>query len=149
MRAMGQADSRPLAVRGISTMVFLVVLHVAAFATESPASNSHALDGLQFSGQTGEKDKGDHHSDTITFDGGMFRSLDCENWGFGPAPYSVHKDGEKHVFRAVLRSADRGTLEWQGVITGDRAIATFHWRHERWYWNIDRHYWFEGTRTEK
>lgn len=145
---MGQADPLLPVVRGITIVAFLMIVNVVAFAADPPVSNEHALDGLQFKGKTGEKGKGDHHSDTITFENGHFRSLDCENWGFGAAPYSVTKDGESHLFRSVLRSSERGTLEWQGIITGDTATATFHWLHERWYWDIDRHYWFEGTRHE-
>jgi hypothetical protein len=109
--------------------------------------DSRALDGLQFEGETGETGKGTHHEDTIRFEHGRFRSLDCENWGFGPAPYSVEKDEDGYRFSAVLRSANRGTLEWKGTIRGDAAQATFRWLHERWYWTKDRWYWFKGTRT--
>ncbi len=105
-----------------------------------------ALDGLQFQGETGEQGKGEHHEDTIAFKGGLFRSLDCETWGFGPAPYRVEKVGESYRFSATLVSPDRGRLEWQGTVTGDSANASFRWLHERWYWNIDRRYWFKGTR---
>lgn len=119
--------------------------NIAAFAADASASKNDPLDGLQFKGQTGEQGKGDHHEDTITFKDGQFRSLDCENWGFGPAPYTVRKDGESYHFSATLLSPDRGKLEWKGIITGDTAEATFRWLHERWYWTIDRQYWFKGT----
>ena len=104
------------------------------------------LNGLRFAGQTGEKGKGDHHEDTITFSNGMFRSLDCENWGFSAGPYTVEKKGEAYHFKSTLMSPDRGRLEWSGKIVGDRAVATFRWTHERWYWTIKRDYWFEGAR---
>lgn len=145
---MSQVNVALRTLRVISVVIFLMALQVSAFATNPSGPKGNVLDGLKFEGQTGEKDKGDHHSDTITFEDGKFRSLDCEDWGFSPAPYSVLKDGDKYIFSAVLRSANRGTLEWRGVITGDTATATFHWQHERWYWDIDRHYWFEGTRRE-
>lgn len=116
---------------------------VTAAATVSAAD---ALDGLRFAGQTGEKGKRDHHADTITFKDGVFRSLDCENWGFGPAPYTVEERGGAYHFRSTLLSPKRGRLEWTGKIVGDKATATFRWRHERWYWTIDREYWFDGTR---
>ena len=101
---------------------------------------------MQFSGLTGEKGKGDDHKDTITFSNGMFRSLDCESWGFGPAAYTVVKVGAAYHFESTLTSPDRGTLKWTGKIIGDKATATFRWNHERWYWSIERDYWFEGTR---
>lgn len=133
-------------IHSILVCAFLVIADTAAFADEGLTSKSNALDGLQFKGETGEQGKGDHHQDTITFKDGQFRSLDCENWGFGPAPYSVKKEGGSYQFSATLLSPDRGKLEWKGTITGDAAEATFRWLHKRWYWNIDRHYWFKGTR---
>lgn len=133
-------------IHSIVVCSLLLAAHAAAFADEGPTAKSNALDGLQFKGETGEQGKGDHHEDTITFKDGQFRSLDCENWGFGPAPYSVKKEGNSYRFSATLVSPDRGRLEWNGTITGDAAEATFRWLHERWYWNIDRRYWFKGIR---
>jgi hypothetical protein len=136
----------PLSIRLMFVCTFLLIASTAVFATDMSPSLRDALDGLQFRGETGEQGKGDHHEDTITFRDGQFRSLDCENWGFGPAPYSVKKEGDSYHFSATLLSPDRGRLEWKGTITGDTAKATFRWLHERWYWNIDRQYWFKGTR---
>ncbi len=136
---------RPFA-RLISLCTFLLVVDVGAFAAETPTPGRGALDGLQFKGETGEQGKGDHHQDTITFKDGQFRSLDCENWGFGAAPYRVTKEGDTYHFAATLLSRDRGKLEWTGTITGDTAVGNFRWIHERWYWTIERHYWFKGTR---
>lgn len=119
---------------------------MAAFAADAPTSKNDPLDGLQFKGETGEQGKGDHHEDTITFKDGQFRSLDCESWGFGPAPYSVKKEGDSYHFSATLLSPKRGRLEWKGTITGDAAEGNFRWLHKRWYWTIDRQYWFKGTR---
>lgn len=124
----------------------LVLFNLDTFAVDPPTAKQMNLDGLQFKGKTGEQGKEVHHEDTIVFENGQFRSLDCESWGFGSAPYSVRKDGDSYHFKAALPSPDRGTLEWHGTITGDVATATFRWFHERWYWNIDRQYWFEGTR---
>ncbi len=112
----------------------------------SHSAHPDPLNGWQFKGETGEQGKNEHHEDVITFKDGMFRSLDCEEWGFGPAPYTVTKEGESYRFSAVLPSRNRGTLEWQGTITGDSATATFRWLHKRWYWTIDRQYWFKGKR---
>lgn len=133
-------------VRLISLCILLAIAPIAAFAADAPPSRNDALDGLQFKGETGEQGKGDDHQDTISFKDGQFRSLDCEIWGFGPAPYSVKKEGESYRFSATLLSPDRGTLEWTGTITGDTAEGTFRWLHKRWYWTIDRQYWFKGTR---
>ena len=132
--------------RRIAVVLSLACIGLAAEA-QAPTGQAHAIDGLSFHGQTGEQGKGEHHEDTITFEDGYFRYLDCENWGFSAAPYSVRKQGDSLLFEAILRSPDRGRLEWRGIITGDKASATFRWLHERWYWDIDRHYWFEGVRV--
>lgn len=143
---MGWAVPSALAARGVILVTVLIGDCMVAFAAGLPGPGERLLDGFAFTGQTGEQGKGDHHSDTITFENGQFRSLDCENWGFGPAPYTATRSGDTYTFKAILRSADRGTLEWNGTIVGDTATAKFRWQHERWYWDIDRHYWFEGTR---
>lgn len=135
----------PLA-RLISLCTFLVIATIAGFAADAPTSKNDPLDGLQFKGQTGEQGKGNNTEDTITFKDGQFRSLSCEDWGFGPTLYSVKKEGESYLFSATLLSPDSGKLEWKGTITGDTAKATFRWLHKRWYWTIDRQYWFKGTR---
>ena len=127
------------------TLAVTLLTVVAAFAADSPSNERDPLDGMQFEGMTGEKGKGDHHADTITFRNGTFRSLDCENWGFGPASYTVEKKGDVVHFTSTLVSPKRGRLEWKGKIIDGKATATFRWKHERWYWNIDREYWFEGT----
>lgn len=141
-----QAENKVPVVSLICACAFLVIANIAAFAADAPKSTHDVLDGLQFKGETGEQGKGDHHEDTITFKDGQFRSLDCESWGFGPAPYSVKKEGDSYHFSATLLSPNRGKLEWKGTITGDTAEGNFRWLHKRWYWTIDRQYWFKGTR---
>jgi hypothetical protein len=133
-------------VQPILVFAFLTVANTLVVASELPVSQQHALDGIQFSGVTGEQGKAEDHEDTISFKDGVFRSLDCEGWGFGSAPYRAEKVGDSYHFSATLLSPDRGRLEWRGTISGDKAEATFRWRHERWYWDIDRQYWFKGTR---
>ena len=132
-----------------ATLSLLIITAAASVAADAPSAKIDPLDGMRFAGQTGEKGKGDHHPDTITFKDGVFRSLDCEEWGFGPAPYTVEKKGDVLHFTSTLLSPKRGRLEWKGKIIGGKATATFRWKHERWYWNIDREYWFEGTRQAK
>lgn len=124
---------------------FWACLLMAGVAAAAPAPQDSALDGLTFKGQAGEQGKGEHHQDTITFEGGLLRAPNCENRGFRPSRYTVRKEGDSYHFAATLSSSDRGILEWTGTITGNVATATFRWLHKRWYWNIDRQYWFKGT----
>ncbi|MCU7873056.1 MAG: hypothetical protein KZQ91_09965 [Candidatus Thiodiazotropha sp. (ex Lucinoma borealis)] len=133
-------------IRPIFVCAFMVLFNAASFAANVLIPENNPLDGSQFHGLTGELGKGDHHKDTITFKNGQFRSLDCEDLGFEPAPYSVKKIGDSYHFTSTLLSTDRGKLEWEGSILGDNAEAKFRWLHKRWYWNIDRQYWFRGKR---
>lgn len=137
----------PVMLRTMLAIAFLsATVATASVAADAPSRTADPLDGLQFTGQTGEKGKGDHHQDTITFRNGMFRSLDCENWGFGAGRYAAEKKGDAYHFKSTLMSPSRGKLEWTGKVVGNKATATFRWTHERWYWTIERDYWFEGTR---
>jgi len=125
----------------------LVFAIMASFAADASEPTSNTLDGMQFVGETGEEGKKANNPDTISFEGGVFRSSSCEVLGFGPAPYSVEKQGDTYKFSATLVSPDTGTLEFKGTIIGNTANATFRWKHTRWwFWNIDRNYWYKGTR---
>lgn len=75
----------------------------------------------------------------------MLRAANCEKRGFRPARYTTRKEGDSYHFVATLQSSDKGVLEWRGIITGNVVTATFRWLHNRWYWDIDRQYWFKGT----
>lgn len=125
---------------------YFTLMTAIALAAEMSAEPSDQLDGLQFVGETGEQGKGNHHPDTIMFQGGMFRSLDCESYGFRPAPYTAVRKGVVVAFKATLVSPDLGRLEWSGSVEGDLATGTFRWKHKRWFWTIEREYWFKGTR---
>ena len=119
----------------------------AVSASNNSNSNTHALDGMRFVGETGEIGKKANNPDTITFEDGMFRSTSCEGHGFGPAPYSVKKQGDTYTFTTTLVSADTGKLVWMGTIVGDTLNATFRWTHKRFYvWTIERDYWYKGSR---
>ena len=136
----------PAFLRSMLAVAFLAASAATASTGDAPSQVADPLNGLRFSGPAGEKGKGNHHKDTIMFGNGMFRALNCENWGFGAGPYTVEKSGAAYHFRATLTSPNKGKLEWTGTIVGDKANATFRWTHERWYWTIRRDYWFEGTR---
>ena len=136
---------RHLLVRLILVCAFSMLANMTASAADDPKPTSNALDGMQFVGETGEQGKKANNPDTISFEGGIFSSTSCERHGFGPAPYSVVKQGDTYKFSATLVSSDTGTLEWQGTIIGNTADATFRWKHKRWFWTIDRDYWYKGT----
>ncbi len=145
-------DMHAVLLRRLSALLILVytffmLANLTAFAVDASKPTSNVLDGMKFVGETGEEGKKANNPDTISFEGGVFRSSSCEVLGFGPAPYSVEKQGENYKFSATLVSPDTGTLEFNGTITGNTANATFRWKHTRWwFWKIDRNYWYKGTR---
>ena len=136
----------PAFLRSMLVIASLSAAVASSSAADDPSRVAGPLDGLRFTGQAGEKGKGNHHKDAIMFTNGVFRALNCENWGFSAGRYTVEKKGDAYHFKSTLMSPDRGKLEWTGEIVGDRAIATFRWTHERWYSTIRRDFWFEGTR---
>lgn len=121
-----------------------IVADTRAFAVDEIKPTSNVLDGMRFVGETGEEGKDANNPDTISFEAGVFHSSSCEVLGFGPGTYSVEKRGDGYKYSATLVSADKGTLEWNGTITGNTAVATVRWQHKRWFWNIDRNYWYKG-----
>ncbi len=144
--AMYEVNLNRLSAHLVLVCTLSILANIAAFAADTSNPMSKALDGMQFVGETGEQGKKANNPDTISFDGGIFRSTSCERHGFGPAPYSVEKQGENYKFSATLTSPDTGTLEFKGTIIGNVANATFRWKHKRWFWTIDRNYWYKGTR---
>ena len=111
---------------------------------------SHLLDGLTFSGFNGEKGLplDPKEIEEIVFENGRFRSVSCEPYNFEDSDYTATAIGDSVHFRAVTESPTHGQISWQGVVTGETAKMTFLWTKERWYWNIKKEYWFEGSQRE-
>jgi hypothetical protein len=128
---------------------------VTTWATEDPGppgggSPSHLLDGKAFlvkSGQQGNEVS--HHDDYLIFRDGMFVSSDCvELLDYRESTYSATTQGEGIRFRAETTSPTHGTMIWDGTVRGDVIDATARWIDKRWYWTIDRMYWFRGKLLE-
>ncbi len=128
-----------------------LALIAAAEGTDPAAKHvvaSRVLDGKKFAGPGGAKGRKPHHNDELVFEDGMFRSAQCEKWGFGAGPYTATIQGDTVHFRAETTSPTQGNLVWQGKVRGDTLEATFLWTKERWYWTIRNEYWFKGTLQE-
>lgn len=128
---------------------------VTAWATEDPGppgggSISHLLDRKTFLVKSGEQGKeASHHNDYLIFRNGMFVSSDCaEMLDFRESAYSATRHGDGIRFRAESTSPKHGTMIWDGTIRGNDMDATARWIHKRWYWTIDRIYWFKGLLLE-
>jgi hypothetical protein len=128
---------------------------VTAWPTEDPGppgggSISHLLDGRTYLVKSGEEGKeASHHDDYLIFRDGMFVSSDCaELLDFRESAYSATTQGDGIRFRAQSTSPTHGTMIWDGTVRGDVMDATARWIDERWYWTIDRMYWFRGQLLE-
>jgi len=103
------------------------------------------LDGMVFAGRIGPADSPDL-PDYLYFDEGRFWSGECVRCGFEPGVYWIRYTSDGIAFRGVLESPDRGTFTYDGLIRGDEIDVSIRWRHERWYWTIDRDLRFVGER---
>ena len=111
---------------GIGCLV--VALSFAAASFGSPDGPSATLDGKTFSGESAEKGKTKTEKDTLKFAAGRFRSLACDTYGFGDAPYvaTAALDGSIS-WTAETASAKEGKIQWKGKVKGDTLEGTYVW----------------------
>lgn len=127
---------------GLATCIALVI--VKPTTADAPAAGG-LLDGMVFAGRIGPADNPDL-ADYLYFDEGRFWSGECVRCGFEPGVYWIRYTSDGIAFRGVLKSSDRGTFTYEGLIQGDVIDVFIRWRHERWYWTIDRELRFVGER---
>ena len=100
---------------------------------------------MSFVGTLGPEGEPGDRDDIIHFADGQFWSEGCVPCGFPPGPYWVRFAEDGIHFRGELSSADNGEFSYTGVVKGNRLTVTLNWRKDRWYWSIDRNFWFAGT----
>lgn len=103
------------------------------------------LDGMSFVGTLGPDGKPGDRDDVIHFADGQFWSENCVPCGFPPGPYWVRYQDDAIHFRGELNSPESGEFVYSGVVQDDRLTVTMNWRRDRWYWSIERDFWFEGS----
>lgn len=135
--------------RSARIALLIAVLGLAGASAVPAQESSHLLDGRRFVGLNGEKGRelDPHEREEIVFEDGQFRSVSCDPYGFGSAPYSAQVVADTIRFEAVTHSPTHGTISWRGQVRGERAEMTFEWVKKRWYWDTRREYWFNGTET--
>jgi hypothetical protein len=102
-----------------------LLLGVLALAATLPAfAEGTPLEGRRFDGVFIQRGKTSGDADTLTFQGGRFRSSACDRYGYGDAPYRASAQGDAIVFEAETESAKYGKLVWRGVVRGDKLDAT-------------------------
>jgi hypothetical protein len=105
-----------------------LLLGVLALGATLPALPAFAqgtpLEGRRFDGVFIQRGKTSGDADTLTFQGGRFRSSACDRYGYGDAPYRATASGDGVAFEAETESPKYGKLVWRGVVRGDKLDAT-------------------------
>lgn len=133
--------------RILMALVFLAV-PIRTALTADPTFSSGALDGMSFVGKLGPAGKPLDRDDTVYFRDGQFWSMGCVRCGFQPGAYYARSANGGIEFQGVLESIERGRLSYSGTVSDGRVSARINWRKDRWYWSIDKAFWFEGTLEE-
>jgi hypothetical protein len=141
-----------LAVLGGGWLLFAEFQHpVQAERVEAiDPGGSGILDGMRFASELGPEGKPSDVKDTLVFADGLFVSMECERRCNYPArPYFVRQNGDRVEFVSETRCPDKDAkIVWRGTVDEDSISGTFTWTIARWYWTIEKEFWFEGTRAE-
>ncbi len=138
--------------RKLTTRAALIVAAVLLTALQTRAEDPDTsaaggpLDGMVFEGRIGPADNPDL-SDRLYFEDGKFWSGECARCGFEPGVYWIRRVDGGIAFRGVLRSPERGRFTYEGFVRDGEIEVSIDWRHERWYWTIERELRFVGQRV--
>lgn len=106
------------------------------------------LEGKAFIILTGGVGQQADHNDILFFSHGVFVSTRCEDGGFRGKTYTAFEDRDGIRFRGEVEHPEKGTMIWEGTVHGDRMEGKMRWTYEKWYWTIDREYWYRGRLVE-
>lgn len=125
-------------------------MRTMAAPAELPDGASSVLDGRTFHGRIGHAGEEAFAEDEWMFEDGSFMSEKCIECGYANSPYWVRfeQDGVRFLSESKCPVTD-ATIVWQGVVTGDRIEGTFTWTKERWYWTVEREFWFSGRLVDR
>lgn len=117
---------------------------------QSDTVGSGILDGMTFNGEHGPKGKPADVKDTFVFKNGNFFSEEGEGMCDAPAcPYFIRQIGGKIEFISETRCQDKDAkIVWRGTVDGKLIKGVFYWTSKRWYWTIEKEFWFQGTLIE-
>jgi len=116
--------------------------------TDSPAIS--ILEGKSFTGELGLVGKPALSQDFFVFREGMFVSEECaRRCGYTEAPYWLRLEGSTVQFKSdVPCLKSDATMAWSGTVRGDEVEGTITWISKRWYWTIEKEFWFKGKLVE-
>ena len=119
-----------------------------AQTSDSPAIS--VLDGKTFAGELGRVGKPGLTKDLFVFRDGMFVSEECERrCGYPAGPYWVRFEGDGVQFKSEIPCLKSdATMVWTGTLKGDEIEGTIAWTSKRWYWTIEKEFWFKGKLVE-
>ena len=115
------------------------------------SGGSGILDGKAFIGKVGIVGKPLDIDDTWNFASGTFVSTECETRCRYPrAPYYVRQQAGVVEFVGETYCLDKDAkISWQGTVSDGTIKGTFTWNIDRWYWDIEKKFWFEGKLTRQ
>ena len=115
-----------------------------AQTTDSPEIS--VLDGKSFAGELGRVGKPALTQDLFVFREGMFVSEECERrCGYTAGPYWVRVEGDGVQFKSEIPCLKSdATMVWTGRVKGGEIEGTIAWTSKRWYWTIEKEFWFKG-----
>lgn len=130
-----------LAVSTSSTPTPLKPIHAAN------ANGSGILDGKTFTGKAGLLGKPLDIEDSWVFENGAFVSTECETQcNYPAAAYFIRRIGDAIEFTGSTRCLDKDAIiSWRGSVFGQEIKGVFTWTIKRWYWTVEKKFWFEGT----
>jgi len=132
-----------------TSALILAAMLACASTARAERTSKGPLDGQSFVGEVGKMGARGDTPDELIFAKGQLRSTDCDQYGFGAAPYTVVTEGKRTLFRATTVSPDNGQIAWSGSIEGDMLEATFTWTNERRFWfDAEEKYWFKAKLKE-
>jgi hypothetical protein len=106
-----------------SSTIFLLVLALflsIISANFNIAAADDSLDGKSFLVEPSETKRNEVTKDELIFKNGTFFSVECEQYGFGPASYESKSKGDVILFESTLVSDTEGKAEWEGSVKGDK-----------------------------
>ena len=109
------------------------------------------LDGMTFAGEVGVVGKPADIMDTLVFSKGMFVSTECERRCNYPASayFAREKDGGTEFITETRCPNKDAKLVWRGTVKNDKISGTMSWTSKRWYWTVEKEFWFKGTLISK
>jgi hypothetical protein len=135
---------RPLWLGALGLAALALALAAAAgMPAVGQALPAGPLDGRIFAATTGETGKTSAEKDELIFKDRTFRSVACDPYGFGSAPYTATKNADGSMaFAATTSSPKEGTIRWQGKVQGEAIAGTYVWEKAG---QKPISYWFKGS----